>query len=151
MYQAMPAMSVLTASAAEGLANAMIQMPPTTMPSGAQPRSEDEKRQWSYQYYGYPALLEWMASSHDTFILRRFTKSCGRCLMRRQHEIAKLEQELEKIDTFLQEQPAGYGSSDSFDDDVSTRRPKIINELEDHLLRYCEKSSNRHVIVTFDY
>lgn len=141
-------MSVLPASTSGELANAMIQMPPTTMPDPAQPRSDDEKRQWSYQYYGYPALSEWMASSHDTFILRRFTKSCGRCLLRRQHEIAKLEQELEEIDTCLQQQPAGYGSSDSFDDDVSTRRPEIIDELEEHLQKYCKKEPIRHVTET---
>lgn len=80
-----------------------------------------------------------MYSSNDFFIVRRYGKSCARCLLRLQNEIGKLERQIEDIDSLFRNQPAGHGRNDSFDEDPYPKRVDMIKELEGLLQRYCEK------------
>lgn len=107
-------------------------MPPTP-PSP----TEEEKQERSWQYHGYPAFAEWMASSDDFFVLRRFSKESARCLLRLQHEIAKASKDLDDLDEFSRNQPPGWGGCDTFEEDKFHLRPQMIERMEYLLQRYC--------------
>lgn len=123
-------------------------MPNATPVSAPVAASDEEKAARPYQYEGYPAFSDWMASSHDFFVLRRYSKESARCLLRLQHEIAKISKEIDKLDDYSKEQPPGFGGCDSFDDDKFPDRVKMIEYMEHLLQRYCESQSDSQWVCT---
>jgi len=106
--------------------------------------SEEEKHEVAWQYYGYPALSEWMASANDFFLLRRFSPLQVRCLLYLQNQIAVKGKELEGWDTFAKCQAPEKGSSGWIDNDpealAGNPRPRILKELLPLLKDYSEFS-----------
>lgn len=111
--------------------------------------TDAEKDARPYQYDGYPAFSEWMASSHDFFVLRRYSKESARCLLRLQHEIAKISKTLDDLDEYSRAQPVGFGGCDSFDDDKFPDRIKIIEYMEGLLQRYCKLRSQILAVLAY--
>lgn len=105
-----------------------------------QEMSEADKRKAPYQYHGYPSLSEWMASSNDFFVLRRFSPTQVRCLLYLQNEIASREKELQNWDLFARCQTAGKGNSGTIISDPATLaenpRPRLLRELIPLLHQY---------------
>lgn len=91
-----------------------------------------------------------MASSHDFFVLRRYSKESARCLLRLQNEIAKVSKDIDKLDDFSQDQPPGLGACDSFDQDPFPKRIQMIEYMEVLLQRYCESPCSQLERVTAD-
>ncbi|KAM0719086.1 hypothetical protein Q7P37_004991 [Cladosporium fusiforme] len=106
--------------------------------------SHDDKRRVPWQYFGYPALSDWMASSNDFFVLRRFSPVQVRCLLYLQNEIAKRDRDLRKWDLFAQCQGDGQPDSNSgrVDEDHDSLpghpRPRLLRELIPLLQQYNE-------------
>lgn len=98
---------------------------------------EETQKAMSWQYFGYPAFAEWMAASNDCFVLRRYSRASARCLLRLQHEIARISAEIDTLDRESRNRPPGYGTCDSIDDDEFPERPKLIEQMEVLLQRYC--------------
>lgn len=91
-----------------------------------------------------------MASSNDFFVLRKYSRECARCLLRLQHEIAKVSEKLDILDEYSRQQPPGYGGCGSLGNDPLGGDPvendpldppkgrvKLIEEMELLLQRYC--------------
>jgi hypothetical protein len=102
--------------------------------------SADEKYEIPWQYYGYPALSRWMASSNDFFVLRRFAPLQVRCLLHLQDQIATKGRELERWDKIAMDQEPGLGCSGWIDCDPEALaghpRPRILRELLPLLKEY---------------
>jgi len=104
--------------------------------------SSEEKDNMPWQYYGYPALSNWMASANDFFLLRRFSPLQVRCLLHLQNQIAVRGKRLDEWDRFAMCQVPGEGNSGWIDSDpdalADNPRPGIIRELLPLLKEYSE-------------
>lgn len=98
--------------------------------------SDHEKRVYAWQYYGYPALSKWMASSNDAFLLRKFGAVSARSLLYLQDQIAQKEKELDGLDAWTMSHPPGKGGCGSFALDEQTARGKALREITALLERY---------------
>jgi hypothetical protein len=100
---------------------------------GCMAMSPEAKSKYAWQYYGYPALSQWMASSNDFFVLRRFSPLQVRCLLYLQNEIALKGQQLHDWDRYALCRDAGKGNSGWINQDpeelLGNPRPRIICEL----------------------
>lgn len=83
-----------------------------------------------------------MGASRDAFVLRRFSAVSARTLLYIQHEIAKRETRLHALDKKSMEQPQDEGGCDSFEEDLTTERGKLMQEFPDLLNQYCEHFSH---------
>lgn len=95
-----------------------------------------DPQRWKYE--GYPAFTEWMASSNDFLVLRRFSKTSSRVLLYLQHEITLKEKRLDECDRWTMSLPGSQGGCGSFVHDAGSPREKIIKELSPLLKEYCE-------------
>lgn len=99
--------------------------------------SEDEKQKYAYQYVGYPALSQWMSSSNDFFLVRKFGAVTARSILYLQHQIAKRELMLEHLDEKSLNWPPGCGARHSIEiDDAGGPRGQVMAELLPLLERY---------------
>lgn len=114
------------------------------MNSSAMPRSpsqlseEEKKLNHANHFVGYPGLANWMASSPDFFILRRYSPLAARSLLLLQHQIWDLNEKLEEKDRDARMKPLGEAHNDSFVDDPDEDRQKMILEAARLLQQYCE-------------
>ena len=99
--------------------------------------TDEEKHTHAYQYHGYPALSEWMASSNDFYVLRKFATVSARTLLYLQDEIAQLEKELGQLDEQTRMEEMGKGMSGSFKRDRHNRRGEIMRQMPGRLNTYC--------------
>ena len=97
----------------------------------------DYERDHAYHYLGYPALSKWMASSRDFFLLRRYGNLTARSLLFLQHQIARIEMELESLDSESRSRNPGESHLDSFELDEFPKRQKLIDDLIPLLQAYC--------------
>lgn len=99
-----------------------------------------DKKAVPWQYYGYPALSEWMASSNDFFVLRRFSPLQVRCLLYLQNEIAMKERDLQDWDMAAKCQDKAKGDSGDIGKDPNTLpgnpRPSLLSEIVPLLQQY---------------
>jgi hypothetical protein len=105
---------------------------------------DDWKNERSWQYQGYPALSDWMASSNDFFLLRRFSHLQARCLLYLQNEIAMRDRMLNAWDEFARkQQPPGGDSGDIAcdpDELPNNPRPRLVREMIPLLQQYSKCS-----------
>lgn len=111
-----------------------------------------EKGKAPWQYHGYPALSEWMASSNDFFVLRRFSPVQVRCLLWLQNEIATKDQELQNWDMFARCQKVGEGNSGAIGSDPDALpgnpRPRLLQELVPLLKQYSKRWQKEKVLTS---
>ncbi|KAF2723048.1 hypothetical protein K431DRAFT_283210 [Polychaeton citri CBS 116435] len=93
---------------------------------------DQEKREDAWKYYGYPKLAEWMSSSTDTFLLRRFSKLSARTLLMLQHELAIKEREIAEYDEWTWMLPREHfrSSNNSLEYERETNSPREALLLE---------------------
>jgi len=114
---------------------------PSDVPhSPAQLSEEEKKLNHADHFVGYPGLADWMASSQDLFILRRFSPLAARTLLFLQHQIWDLNEKVEEKDRDARRKPLGEARADSFvnDPDEGGRKQKIMRAAE-LLQQYCER------------
>lgn len=115
--------------------------------------SPEQKVNVAWQYHGYPALSEWMASSNDFFLLRRFSPLQVRCLLYLQNEIALRGQQLHEWDRVALCQQPGKGNSGRINQDPDALhnhpRPRIIRELVPMLKEYSKTKDSVHYLIGF--
>ena len=97
------------------------------------------KYQW--KFIGYPGFAEFMKSSQDFFLLRRFDKLNARVLLAMQDEIAKLEEDLEKIDhdrmmADVNKLAIENGMNGSLRMDFSSQRQGLLKQIKPLLKEY---------------
>ncbi|KAK4494006.1 hypothetical protein PRZ48_015192 [Zasmidium cellare] len=91
--------------------------------------SDEEKQDWSWQYYGYPGFSQWMGSSNDFFLLRKFSALNARALLFLQNEISQKERMIEQWDDFTMKFPPGQGGCGSFQKDEANHLTKARSQL----------------------
>jgi len=126
------------------------QLPPVQLPIG------DKKftRKHAWKYEGYPDFSEWMDSSHDFFVVRRFGKLNARVLLAMQDKISQREELLETLDRnarevwFDENDPKTWANSrnDSvrFDALQPGGRAELIDEIK-YLLKEYSADTKRHL------
>jgi len=103
--------------------------------------SEEEKGLKPWKYEGYPAFSEWMASSDDFMLFRRFGQLNARVLLLLQDRIVQMEEKLSKIDTDAQKLDDTVGRCDSLRCDPLEKRQNSLDELIPVLKSYSLSSS----------
>lgn len=86
--------------------------------------TDDEKKQEAWKYKGYPEFTKWMASSHDFFVVRRFTQLGARATLLLQDDLTKIEEDINLMDEFSMSQPSGRGGCGSFRMDQQEGSPR---------------------------
>ena len=99
-------------------------------------RSSFERRPW--QYEGYPGFTNWIASSRNFALARRFNRLNAWVHLDWQYEIVRLEDELEELNKDCQRKEGFEARSDSVCDEIdpSPRRREIIKQLRPLLKEY---------------
>lgn len=109
--------------------------------------SDEEKQDYSWQYFGYPGLSKWMGSSNDFFLLRKFSALNARALLYLQNELSQRERRIEEWDEFTMQFPRGKGGCGSFRKDeanqVTSARSQLLKETIPLLQEYCEYRQRR--------
>lgn len=85
---------------------------------------------------GYPAFSSWMVSSEDFLVLRRFDQVNTRILLLMQDRIARLEDDLLKIDATARQSPDELADSSSLRDDPQTERLIVLERLTSEVKAY---------------
>ena len=78
-----------------------------------------------------------MASTNDFFMLRRYSALTARSLLYLQHQISKIENQLEDLDTKSTHAP--ISGLDSFDHDPFPEREQLVSALIPLLQQYCKE------------
>lgn len=105
------------------------------MSQAAQP-TDDEIREKPWKYIGYSGLSEWLASSDDFLVVRRFDTLATRVLLLLQWEIVRVEKTLVDLDDTLKARSTVDRHNGSFQLDYEDRQ-KIINTVHQKLKEYC--------------
>lgn len=102
------------------------------------PPTQDDINKRPWQYKGYPAYTEWMASSPDFFLLRRFNRLNAWVQLDWQDEIVRLETELEQINEECRRNTGNKARCSSVRPrrDPMSRRREILQELRGLLKEY---------------
>ena len=99
---------------------------------------DDYKKRVAWKYKGYPAFSEWMASSNDFFLLRRFGALNARVILLMQDRISRLEQDIDKIDQEVRDSSNPAARNDSFRLDQGSKREYLLDLLIPKLKEYSE-------------
>jgi len=120
--------------------SALQQTGPTTVPlyhsCSSSVISDEEKKQKAWKYEGYPEFTQWMASSNDFLVVRRFSRLGTRAMLLLQDDLTRLEEEIQAMDDYTMNLPSGSGGCGSFRlDEGSPRAAKLreaIPKLKDY-------------------
>ena len=115
------------------------------------PHSPSDRRQ-AWKYEGYPALSNWMKSSNDFFVLRRFGELNARVLLTLQGRIAAKEKELHELDKALRETTSYVDDKASIamvrndsvlhDSQYPNGRAQLIDSIKELLKEYSVSQQN---------
>lgn len=100
------------------------------------PQNNPAARPKPWRDEGYPAFSRWMSSSEDFLVLRRFDQLNTRALLLMQDRIARLEENLLRIDATARQSPDELADSSSLHDDPQTERVAILKSLTSELQTY---------------
>ena len=78
-------------------------------------------------------MCKWTASDDDFFVLRRFGELSARVLLRLQHRIVMLEEDLQRMDQMCVEKGLNNGT---FRYDPIVERQRLLDELTSRLEQY---------------
>ncbi|KAI0125318.1 hypothetical protein BJ170DRAFT_727234 [Xylariales sp. AK1849] len=106
-------------------------------PSGAA-TSTGSPRPKPWRDEGYPAFSQWMSSSEDFLVLRRFGHLNARVLLLMQDRIIQLEESLADIDAIARQSPDEMADSSSLRDDPQVERTRVLDRLIVMLKNYNE-------------
>jgi hypothetical protein len=90
-------------------------------------------RRW--QTIGYPIFADFVASSDEFFLLRRFGTLNSRVILGLQDEICKLEASLKELDTSYMNDPEPINNG-SFRQEAKEDRKALLNIIKDKLKEY---------------
>lgn len=96
------------------------------------------RRAKPWKYVGYPGFSHFVASDHDFFMLRAFSKTSARVLLMLQDEIVELEMQLAAIDQSLSAETAADVHNGSFREETSDERKSVLHEMSGKLRYYNE-------------
>ena len=100
------------------------------------------KRSQAWKHRGYGDFSEWMASSNDFFIIRRFGALNARILLFMQYRITCLENDLKHIDVEVENSPNPAARNNSLKHDHGSIREEIIEQLIPLLKEYSKSKGS---------
>ena len=109
--------------------------PVQTMTS-VQPTANDV-REKAWKYVGYKGFSQWLASSDDFLVVRRFDTLAARVLLLLQWELVKIEKDLSDLDDALKATTTIDRHNGSFELDYEGRQ-MTINLAHGKLKEYCQ-------------
>ena len=102
----------------------------------SQPLNDEEKRCAAWKHKGYASYAEWLASSNDFLVLRRFGALNVRVMLFMQYRITCLEERLKDIDQRVAASPNQDARNDSLRWDQGSVREEILEQLIPLLREY---------------